>query len=331
MTPAGAGVTYPWPLGNWTEGLAGRRVLSSTHALLTGERVATNGLAFVADAYSAPDVPMDPAVGVDNGAWKQLLYLDDGLIRVGCGSDAGSRQVALSEMSLQRHVTTSTSTAWVDSRTYVLDGLRVVKEVRLPAQGDQVMVTLSADCGTGFAASLLAPLQPALPTVPVSMDGLQAIFGFRGWKSFTSEWSASSQVAVEGSAGAETILAVAPAGQQPWHPAGEIVAAALVESPSPQAELSLAFTVKGWPSGDGAGLRTFTAQEAIDDHDVTFAVVDRQPSQPWFGDPLAVPVGAWLDGGPYFQRLSDDGRVAAYRVVAPLAGDDRAASTTNSR
>jgi hypothetical protein len=137
---------------------------------------------------------MDPAVGVDNGAWKQLLYLDDSLIRVGCASDAGSRQVALSETSLQRHVTTSTSTAWVDSRTYVLDGLRVVKEVRLPAQGDQVMVTLSADCGLGFAASLLAPLQPALPTVPVSMDERQAIFGFRGWKSFTSEWSASSQV-----------------------------------------------------------------------------------------------------------------------------------------
>jgi hypothetical protein len=83
--------------------------------------------------------------------------------------------------------------------------------------------------------------------------------------------------------------------------------------------MSLVFTAKGWPSGTGAGLRTFTAQGAIEDHDVTFAVVDRQPSQPWFGDPLAVPVAAWLDGGSYFQRLSDDGRVAAYRVVGQRA------------
>jgi hypothetical protein len=50
-------------------------------------------------------------------------------------------------------------------------------------------------------------------------------------------------------------------------------------------------------------------------------VVDREPSKPWFGDPLAVPVVAWLDQGPYFQRLVDDGRMAAYRVLpaAPIA------------
>jgi len=330
LAPAGAGVVYPWPLGQWTEGLAGRRVVSARQVLLTGESVTTNGTAFVADAYSAPSVPMDPAVGVDNGTFKHLLYLDDELIQVECREGSISHLVALGDARLQRRATTYEGDAWVDRRTYELDGLEVAKEVRLTGQGEQVAVALRADCGMGGTATLLVPLQPALPSVPVAMGAQQAIFGFRGWNPFGSGWSASAQVDVASSTGDETVLAVASHPQQSgaiWQPAGETVAAVLVKSRSPQAEATLVFTVKGWPSGDAAGLRTFTAEDAIEANGITFAVVDREPSKPWFGDPLAVPVAAWLDQAPYFQRLLDDGRVAAYRVLPVAAIDDQASSS----
>ena len=330
---AGAGVAYPWPLGQWTEGLAGRRILSAPHAILTGERVATNGLTFVADAYSVSDVPMDPAVGVDNGVFKQLLYLDDRLIQVECGEGPTSLRVALADARFQRRATTNEGGAWVDRQTYEMDGLQVIKEVRLPGQGEQVAVTLWADCEQGPATSILVPLLPALPSVAASLDTQQATFGFTGWNPFASVWSASVYLDVASSTKNE-VLALTSGDEQgvtPGRPAGETAAVALVKTRSPRAEVTLNFTVEGWPPGDGAGLRTFTAEDAIEDYGVTFAVVDRQPSKPWFGDPLAAPVRAWLDEGPYFQRLSDNGKVAAYRVAPPAASGRQTWSATHNQ
>jgi hypothetical protein len=97
--PPGAGVAYPRGLGRWAEGIAGRRVYEADQrglytqttrqdetliadAFLAGDRVATNGTAFISDAYVAGDVPMDPAVGIDNGELKHLLYLDDRLVEI---------------------------------------------------------------------------------------------------------------------------------------------------------------------------------------------------------------------------------------------------------
>jgi hypothetical protein len=333
QAPAGAGVAYPWPLGQWTEGLAGRRVLSATHAILTGERVTTNGLTFVADAYSVSDVPMDPVVGVDNGVFKQLLYLDDRLIQVECGEGTTSLRFTLADARSQRRTTMNEGGAWVDRRTYEMDGLQVVKEVRLPGQGEQVAVTLWADCEQGLSTTILVPLQPALPSVSASLDTQQAIFVFTGWNPFTSVWSARAYLDVASSTKNEVLALILgdEQGVTSVQSAAEATAVALVKTRSSRAEMTLNFTVEGWPSGNGAGLRTFTAEDAIEDYGVTFAVVDREPSKPWFGDPLAAPVLAWLDTSPYFQRLSDNGKVAAYRVALPAASSLQTRSATHGQ
>jgi hypothetical protein len=282
--------------------------------------VTTNGVAFVADAYSVQNVPMDPVVGVEQGAFKHLLYLDDRLIDIEYGEGPASRRVTLADAGLQQHVTTTEGGAWVDRRTYDLDGLQVVKEVTLPEQGAQATVTLRVESERGPVTSVRVGLQPALPSVPVSLEDRQAIFGFKGSRPFAQDWWTGTYVDLTGAAGDEAMLWVI-AGEEGsgtlWRPAGETIAVAEVKSQSPQAEVTLVFTFEGSRAGDQAELSTFTAEDAIWDNDITFAVVDRQPSKPWFGDPIAVTTLAWLESAPYFERLWDGGNVAAYRVVSP--------------
>jgi hypothetical protein len=325
LAPAGAGVVAPGGLVRWVQGLAARRSYADERpevggALLAGDRVTTNGVAFVADAYSVPNVPMDPVVGVEQGAFKHLLYLDDRLIDIEYGEGPASRRVTLADAGLQQHVTTTEGGAWVDRRTYDLDGLQVVKEVTLPEQGAQATVTLRVESERGPVTSVRVGLQPALPSVPVSLEDRQAIFGFKGSRPFAQDWWTGTYVDLTGAAGDEAMLWVI-AGEEGsgtlWRPAGETIAVAEVKSQSPQAEVTLVFTFEGSRSGDQAGLSTFTAEDAIWDNDITFAVVDRQPSKPWFGDPIAVTTLAWLESAPYFERLWDGGNVAAYRVVSP--------------
>lgn len=338
LAPAGAGVVSPRGLSGWVHGLAARRPYAGEQrdvggALLAGDRVTTNGVAFVADAYSVPEVPMDPVVGSDKGAFKHLLYLDDRLIYIEYGDGPASRWVALADAELQQHVTATESGTWVDRRTYHLDGLQVVKEVTLPEHGDQVTVTLRVDSARGPVTRVVVPLQPALASVPASLGAQEAIFGFKGRDPFDSDWWTGAYVdLIGGASDAATLMLIAGEGEggSLWRPAGETIAVADVRSHSPQAEVTLVFTFKGSPSPDQDGLITFTAWNAIRYHDITFAVVDRQPSEPWFGDPVGTTTLAWLENGPYFQPLWDGGNVAAYRVVPPAEQPDGGKQTRSA-
>ncbi len=351
LVPAGAGVVYPWTLAEWTEGLAGRRAYSPSErtmlspqgrgtqqvmadALLSGDRVTTNGSAFVADAYSVGDVPMDPVVGADNGAFKHLLYLDDQLIEIEYGDGLASRRTTLADAELQERVTTADSGAWIDTRSYQLDDLLVTKEVTLPDQGGQATIALSLDSKAGPVTRVLVPLQPALPSAPVTLEVNEALFGFKGWSPFTFDWWTGVYVGVTSLPRDVATLTLTPGegrDEASWRAAGEPIAMAEVRPESSQAQVTLTFTFVGSHSGDQAGLRTFTTRNAIQYQDITFALVDRQPSQPWFGDPLSTTSQAWLENAPYFQPLWDSGRVAAYRVE-PLPepdGDEHARSQTD--
>ena len=327
--PPGAGVAYPRGLGRWAEGLAGRRVYEADHrnlltrpgtrtqtlianALLAGDRVTTNGSAFVSDAYVVGDVPMDPAVGIDNGDLRHLLYLDDSLTEVEYGDGSTSRRVTLADAEVQESVTAIEGGAFVDRRTYELNGLRVVKEVTLPEHGEYVTIVLRLESESGPVTKVVVPVQPALQSTSVSPDPQQAVFAFKGWISFAGEWSASAHVHLLGGEGEEATLTLPP---------GETMAVAEVKPKSPRAEVTLVFTLQGKPSGDAAGLQSFVAEDLIREHGVTFALVDRYPAKPWFGDPLDLATLAWLEGSPYFRPLSEEGNVTAY-LVAPAAPDE---------
>jgi len=327
--PPGAGVAYPRELGRWAEGLAGRRVYEADqrnvytragqrtetligNALLAGDRVTTNGSAFVSDAYVVEDMPMDPAVGIDNGELKHLLYLDDSLIEIEYGAGPALRRVTLADAEFQESVTSVESGAFVDRRTYGLDGLRVVKEVTLPEHGEGLTVVLRVESASSPISRIVVPVQPARDSWPVSVSPQQALFAFKGFTHLRGEWWAGAYVDLFSSEGEAATLTL---------PEGETTAVAEVKPESPRAYLTLAFTFYGEPAGDGAGLRSFAAEDLIREHGVTFALVDRYPAKPWFGDPLDLATLAWLEGSPYFRPLSEEGNVTAY-LVAPAAPDE---------
>lgn len=325
----GAGVAYPRGLGRWAEGLAGRRVYEADqrnlftgagrrtetligNALLAGDRVTTNGSAFVSDAYVVEDIPMDPAVGIDNGELKRLLYLDDGLIEIEYASGGILQRATLADAEFQESVTAMENGAFVDRRTYELDGLRVVKEVTLPEHGEGVTVILRVESASSPISRIVVPVQPALQSTSVLLDPQQAVFAFKGWTPFASEWSASAYVSLLRGEGKAATLTLPP---------GETMAVAEVKPESLRAHLTLAFTFYGEPPGDDAGLRSFAAEDLIRRHGITFVLVDRYPAKPWFGDPLDATTLAWLEKSPYFRPLWEGGDVAAYHV-APAAPDE---------
>lgn len=314
--PAGAGVVYPGGLGRWVQGLAARRAYAAERrnvgsALLAGDRVTTNGSAFIADAYAFGDLPMDPALGIDNGQLRHLLYLDDRLIEIEYGAGPALRRVTLADAELQESVTTTESGVLVDRRTYELDGLRVVKEVTLPAHDERVTVALSVESGSGPVNSIVVPIKAALESMARSDGSQGARIGFWGSTHFGGDWWAAVFVDLVSDEGEAATLAVLP---------GEAIAVAEVKPESPRAEVTLAFTFQGKPSGTAAGLRSFAAEDVIRERGITFTLVDRYPAKPWFGDPLDATTLAWLEGAPYFRPLWERGTVAAY-LVAPAAPD----------
>lgn len=326
--PPGAGVAYPRGLGRWAEGISGRRVYEADqrslftragrqtetligNVLLAGDRVATNGSAFVADAYVAGDVPMDPALGIDNGELKHLLFLEDPLIEIEYGAGPTLRRVTLADAQFQESLTAMENGAFVDRRTYELGGLRVVKEVTLPQRGERVTVTLRVESEGGPVSTVVVPVQPALQPSSLSLGPQEALFGFRGSTHFSGDWWATAYVGLSGSEGEMATLTRRP---------GETTVTAEVKPESSRAEVTLAFAFSGEPSGDAAVLESFAAEELIRDHGITFALVDRYPAKPWFGDPLDVTTLAWLERAPYFRSLWEGDSLAAYRVT-PAAPD----------
>jgi hypothetical protein len=324
-TPPGAGVAYPWGLGYWVEGLAGRPVYDvnerelqvfaaagqrtetlSGNVVLAGERVTTNGWVFAADAYSVPDVPMDPVLGIDNAYLEHLLYLDDRLIEIEYGTGSASRRVSLAETAPQESVSEIKGGAFVDRRVYDLGDLRVVKEITLPEQGDRATVVLRVESAGGPVTSLVVPVQAALPARLLPLDPQQVMFGFTGQTHFGGGWWAGVYVDVTGGGGEAPTLTARE---------GEPVAVAQVRPQSSRAEVTLAFIFKGEPFGDTNGLRSYTAEDVIRERGITFAVVDRYPEKPWYGDALDVTTLAWLESAPYFEPLWEGGSVAAYRVA----------------
>lgn len=312
--PAGAGVANLRGLGWWAEGLAGRRVYEASQrriftraerraqtligsALLAGDRVTTNGLVFVADAYIAGDVPMDPAVGIDNGELKHLLYLDDSLIEIEYGAGPALRRVTLADAEFQKSVTAVESGAFVDRRTYELDGLRVVKEVTLPEHGEYVTVVLRLESETGPVTKVVVPVQQASP--------------FRGGDHL-GPWQVGVFIDLLGGEGEEATLTLPP---------GEDMVVAEVKPGSPRAEMTLLFTLQGNPPGDASGLQSFVSEDLIREHGITFALVDRHLKNPVYGDPADFATLAWLEGSPYFRPLWEGGDVTAY-LVAPAAPDE---------
>jgi hypothetical protein len=310
--PAGAGVAYPNGLGIWTAGLAGRRVYGKS-PLLAGDHVTTNGWTFVADAYVAKDLPMDPALGINVGTLKHLLYLDDRQIEVEYGSGTASRRVTLADAEFQESAAAIKNGTFVDRRTYLLDGLRVVKEVTLPERSNRVTVSLSLESASGPVSRVVVPVQPAMQTVVATGGEQQAQVAFRSLSPFGGDWWGSVLIDAISDEGEAATLAVSPSD-------GITVAEARPESP--RAELTLVFTFRGNPPRSGAGLQSFTADDVIRQDGITFAVVDKQPAKPWFGDPLSATALAWLERSPYFQPLWEEGNVAAY-LVAPATASEQ--------
>jgi len=321
--PPGVGVAYPRGLGRWAEGIAGRRVYEADQrglytqamrqdetliadAFLAGDRVATNGTAFISDAYVVGDVPMDPAVGIDNGELKHLLYLDDRLVEIECGAEPALRRVTLADAPYQESTAALEGGAFVDRRIYELPDLRVVKVVTLPEHGERVTVTLRVQSEGGAIARVVIPVLATLQSSPVSLTPQQALFGFKGSTRFSGDWWAGAYVDLSSDEGKAATLTMPP---------GETTAVAEVRPESLQAEVTLTFTFEGEPSGDADGLRVFAADELIRRHGITFALVDRNPGKPWFGDPPDVTTLAWLEGAPYFRPLWDGGGVTAYLVA----------------
>ena len=308
--PAGSGVAYPNGLGKWTAGLAGRRVYGSS-PLLAGDHVTTNGWAFVADAYIAGDVPMDPALGVNDGGLKHLLYSDDRQIEIEYVTRSASRRVTLADAGFQESVTAIENGTFVDRRTYLLDGLQVVKEVTLPEHSDRVTVSLMIESPSGRVSRVVVPVQPASQWVAATSSQQQADIRFQGLIPFGGKWWASVLIDLSSDKGEAATLTLSPS---------ETVAVAEVRPESPRVEVTLSFTFQGEPSGAAAGLRSFAAEDVIRQDGITFAVVDRQPAKPWFGDPLSTVALAWLEGAPYFRPLWEGRNVAVY-LVAPAMLD----------
>jgi hypothetical protein len=152
-----------------------------------------------------------------------------------------------------------------------------------------------------------------LPSTLVPLGPKDALFGFRGSTQFGSGWWAGAYVGVTGSDTDAPALDIRSDGS---------VAAELTPGAS-QAEVTLSFTFKGAPFGDSNGLRSYSAEEVARERGITFAVVDRSPAKPWFGDPLDVTTLAWLEKAPYFRPIWEGTSVAAY-VVAPSRDDERA-------
>jgi len=310
--PAGAGAAYPKGMITWTAGLAGRRVYGKS-PLLAGDHVTTNGWAFVADAYVAKDLPMDPAIGINMGTLKHLLYLDDRQIAVEFGAGATSRRVTLADAESQESAAAIENGTFVDRRAYILDGLRVVKEVALPEGGNRVTVRLSLESASGPVTRVVVPVQPAMQTVIATGGEQQAHVAFRGVTAFGGDWWGSVLIDATSDGGKAATLAVSPS---------DGITVAEVRPESPLAELRLTFTLRGRPSGTGGDLQSFTADDVIRQDRITFAVVDKQPARPWFGDPLSTTSLAWLEGSPYFRPLWEAGNVAAY-LVAPATPDEQ--------
>jgi hypothetical protein len=334
--PAGAGVAYPVGLGAWAEGATGRRVYRGGNrvgqALLAGDRVTTNGSAFVADAYPVAEAPMDPALGIDNGQLDHLLYLDDGLIELEYGASPDLRRLTLADAALQESITSIEGGTLVDQRTYELDGLRVVKEVRLPAQGGSATVALRAESNSGPITSVVVPVRPALPSLSLPLGPRQAAFAFTGSSHFADGWQAGVSVDLAGGEGEEATLTLVDGEGEPVTPAsadgivvaestprlpGEVSALAEVKPHSRQAEMVLVFSFEGEPSGGGEGLQSFAAADLIREHDISFVLVDMRPEKPHFGDPPDVTTLAWLEDAPYLRPLWQGDAVAAYLVEAP--------------
>lgn len=332
--PSGAGIAYPWGLGYWTEGLAGRPVYDvnerergaftaagqrtetlTGNVLLAGDRVTTNGWVFVADAYVVGDVPMDPVLGIDNAYLEHLLYLDDSLIQIEYGAGSAARRVTLAQALLQESTSDVTGGFYVDRRTYDLDGARVIKEVALPEHGDSATVTLTVQSDSGTVNRVTVPVQPALPSKLVLLGPQEALFGFKGLTHFGGGWWAGAYLDVTSTGSDVASLDV--------H-SGDSTAVVEVKPGSSQAEVTLTFTFKGEPFGDSNGLRSYSAEEVIRKRGITFAVLDRNPAKPWFGDPLDVTTLAWLERAPYFRAVWEGSSVAAY-IVAPSTREDEGA------
>ena len=317
--PAGAGVAYPWGLGQWAGGATGRLVYygrSSALALLAGERVTTNGYVFIAEAYVAEDVPMDPALGIDNGELKRLVYLDDRLIEIEYGSDRAPRRVTLAEAELQYATSDMIEHGvFMGRRTYVLDGLRVIKEVTLPEHSGRATVTLGIESESGPVSRVVVPVQTALPPMSASHGPQRVAFGFKGRFQFADNWTGGVHVDLLDGEGGEATLTLL---------SDQTIALAEVRPGSPQTDvtLTLAFTFEARPYRDAAGLRLFSAEDIIREKEIRFALVDKHPAtKPRFGDSPDAATLDWLERSPYFRPLRDDGDVATYLVIPPSADE----------
>ena len=312
VAPAGAGAAYPNGMVTWTAGLAGRRVYGKS-PLLAGDQVTTNGWTFVADAYVAQGLPMDPALGINMGTLKHLLYLDDRQIELEYGAGAASRRVTLADAELQESASGTENGVFVDRRTYLLDGLRVVKEVSLSERSNRVTVSLSLESASGPVSRIVVPVQPAMQTVAATGGEQQAHVAFRGLSPFGGDWWGSVLIDAISDGGEAATLTVSPS---------DGITVVETRPASSRAELTLVFTLRGNHSGAAGELRSFVAEDVIRQDGITFAVVDKQPAAPWFGDPLSTTALAWLEGVPYFRPLWEEGNVAAY-LVAPATADEQ--------
>jgi hypothetical protein len=247
------------------------------------------------------------------GTLKHLLYLDDRQIAVEFGAGATSRRVTLADAESQESAAAVENGTFVDRRTYLLEGLRVVKEVTLPEGSNLVTVSLLVESASGPVGRIVVPVQPAMQTVVATGGEQQAQVAFRGLTAFGGDWWGSVLIDATSDGGKAATLAVS---------ASDSITVAEVRPESPRAELTLAFTLRGRPSGTGGDLQSFTADDVIRQDGITFTVVDKQPAAPWFGDPLSATALAWLEGAPYFRPLWEEGNVAAY-LVAPATPDEQ--------
>ena len=313
----GPGVAYPLGLGWWIEGLTARQVFDSdsgaalvrdgrlsdtrlANVLLTGESVVSNRAIFASEAYSLPSVPMDPAVGLDNGEFKHFVYLDDDQTWVVLEATEGGRVVYFGNGISDRP----------GERLYDLGGVSLRKTTSLVPGEPTLRVTFSADGGSHSISSLTIPIMAAREPTLIFSDGVLAAFGFMVQGYFVEPWQAVIMINIEVPEGVEAIFEEDSANQR-------VVLHVEVDRScgEPSEELiSLVFSLVG-PSVPLAGIEeSYSAADSLRQLNPAFLLIDTAVPKGWLGQSIGLPKERWLAKSPWFRLAAHAGSVVGYAV-----------------
>ncbi len=309
---SGPGVVYPRGRGWWVEGLTARQVFESdsgnvyvrdgrlnetrlANVLLTGESVITNQSIFASEAYLIPELPMDPAIGLDNGEFKHFAYLDDDLTWAILDGPERKRFVYLG------NGTGSTP----GERVYDLGGVRLRKTIAFVPREPALRMTFSVEGDKSSLSSLTIPIMAAQQPTMVFGDGDLAAFGFMVQGSFVNAWQAFITINIETPDGVEAIFEEDILNQR---------VVAKVTSDGQNGELlTLIFALVGPTVPPPGAEERFSAADSLQQLNPAFILVDTATTADWVGEPIGLPKQRWLAESPWFRLTAQSGSVVVRR------------------